>query len=292
MRSALTVGALAALVLLPPAASSAAPKSPPPAAAPAAPAAPGPSDWRVPDPNDVLVIDTNKGRIFVELVPEVAPQFTARVRELAREHFYDGLQFFRVIDDFMAQTGDPKNDGTGNSTKPDVPPEFTFRRGEQTPFVLAQDETVAEVGFVKSMPVMSQTMSLAPLMADGMVPAWPLYCPGVAGAARSDDPNSANSQFFLMRAPYATLERKYTAFGRVIAGQDVVKAIKTGEPVAEPRDRMERVRVLADLPAAERPQVRVIDPRGPWFKAEMARVGPSSGPKYAACDVKIPSEVK
>src|SRR5688572_22411148 len=76
------------------------------AAAPAAPraAAPTAADWRTPKAEDVLVIDTNKGRIIVELVPEIAPQFTARIRELALAHFYDGLTFFRVIDDFMSQT--------------------------------------------------------------------------------------------------------------------------------------------------------------------------------------------
>jgi len=284
MKFAALAGAAAALALLSISASSA-------AAAPA-PGAPGAGDWRTPDPNDVLVIDTSKGRIVVELVPEVAPQFTARVRDLARAHFYDGQSFFRVIDEFMAQTGDPQNDGTGGSPQPDLPAEFSFRRGADTAFVLAQDQAVAEVGFIKSLPVMSQSMMLAPLMRDGKVPAWALYCPGVAGAARSGDPNSANSQFFLMRAPYPTLEKSYTAFGRVIAGQDVVKAIKTGEPVAQPQDRMERVRLLADLPAAERPQVKVIDPNGPWFKAELARVGPRSGAKYQACDVKIPAEVK
>src|SRR5690349_18889430 len=82
--------------------------APPPAAAPAAPTA---ADWRTPDPNDVLVIDTNKGRVIVEMVPEVAPKNAEQIRALAREKFYDGLRFFRVIDKFMAQTGDPQNNG-------------------------------------------------------------------------------------------------------------------------------------------------------------------------------------
>jgi peptidylprolyl isomerase len=261
-------------------------------AAPAGPSAPGAGDWRTPDPDNVLVIDTNKGRIFLELVPEVAPQFVTRVRELAHEHFYDGQAFFRVIDDFMDQTGDPKNDGTGGSTKPDLPAEFTFRRGADTPLTLAADLTVAEVGFIKSLPVTSQSMMLAPMMRDGKVQAWTLFCPGVAGAARADNPDSANSQFFLMRAAYPQLERRYTAFGRVIAGQDVVTAIKTGEPVDDPQDRMERVRLLADLPTAERPKIRTIDPAGPWFKAELARVSAQNAGAFKACDVNIPSEVK
>ena len=92
----------------------------PAAAAPSA-AAPSAVDWRTPDPDDILVIDTNKGRIVAELVAEVAPAHVQRVRELAREHFYDGQTFFRVIDGFMAQTGDPQNTGTGGSPKPMTP---------------------------------------------------------------------------------------------------------------------------------------------------------------------------
>jgi peptidylprolyl isomerase len=284
MKSVLMASALTLAALSLPAAA----KPPPPPAV----GAPGPGDWRTPDPNDVLVIDTNRGRILVELVPEVAPQFAARARQLAHEHFYDGQTFFRVIDDFMDQTGDPQNNGQGGSKLPDLPAEFTFRRGPATPVVTTPDQAGAEGGFIKSLPVMSQSMMLAAMTRDGMVEGWALYCPGVAGAARSGDPNSANSQFFLMRAKYPKLEKEYTAFGRVIAGQDVVLAIKTGEPVADPQDRMERVRLLADLPPAERPQVRVIGPNSPWFKAELARVRAQEGAGFSACDVQIPSEVK
>ena len=115
---------------------------------------------------------------------------------------------------------------------------------------------------------------------------------GVAGMARDSNPDSGNSQFFLMRARFPSLESKYTAWGRVISGMDVVRAIKTGEPVEQPQDRMERVRVLADLPEAERPKVRVIDPKGPWFKAEIAHEKTVKGAGFSACDVEIPVEVK
>jgi peptidylprolyl isomerase len=264
------------------------------AAAAAAPPPLGPAaaDWRTPDPNDVLVIDTNKGRIIVEMIPEAAPLFVARVRELAHDKFFDGQKFFRVIENFMDQTGDPQNKGTGGSDKPNVPAEFTFRRGSDTPFVLAADQAVAEVGFLKSLPVVTQSMMLAAMTKDQKVSGWALFCPGVAGAARDGDPDSANSQFFLMRAGYPSLEKRYTAWGRVIAGQDVVRAIKVGEPVADPMDHMERVRLLADLPGAERPKVRVIDPNGAWFKAELDRVRRLKGADFSACDVEIPSEVK
>jgi peptidylprolyl isomerase len=264
-----------------------------PAAAATAPARPpAAADWRTPDPSNVLVIDTNKGRVIVEMVPEVAPQHVARIRELTSEKFYDGQRFFRVIEGFMAQTGDPQNSGMGGSSRPDMGPEFTFRRGPDTPFALAADQTVAEVGFVKSLPVMTQSNMLAALTRDGKVSGWALYCPGVAGMARGQEENSANSQFFLMRAGYPSLEKRYTAWGRVISGQEVVGAIKVGEPVPDPQDRMERVRLLADLPQAERPTIRVIDPASAWFKAEIARVRAARGADFSACDVNIPVEVK
>lgn len=269
----------------------AAPKPAAPAAAPA-PAKPAAADWRTPKAEDVLVIDTNKGRILVEMVPEAAPLYTDRMRELALEHFFDGQTFFRVIDDFMAQTGDPENRGTGGSTKPDVKAEFLFRRGPETPFVLAVDQSVAEIGFIKSLPVATQSMMLAPMTKDGKISGYGLYCPGVAGAARGEDENSANSQFFLMRAIFPKLERRYTAWGRVISGQEVVNAIKVGEPVPDPQDKMERVRLLSDIPEKERPKVRVIDPAGKWFKAEIARAQAAKGAEFSACDVNIPVEVK
>lgn len=266
-----------------------------PAAAPPKPAAlaaPAAADWRTPNPDDVLVIDTNKGRIIVEMVPEVAPLWTGRMRELALEHFYDGHTFFRVIEGFMAQTGDPENRGTGGSTKPDLKAEFQFRRGPETPFALAMDQSVAEVGFIKSLPVSTQSMMLAPMTRDGKISGYGLFCPGVGGAARGGEENSANSQFFLMRANYPMLERRYTAWGRVISGQQVVNAIKVGEPVADPQDKMERVRLLSDIPEKDRPKIRVIDPAGKWFKAEIARAQAAGGANFTACDVNIPVEVK
>lgn len=258
---------------------------------PTAAAAPSAADWRTPDPQNVLVIDTNKGRIIVEMVPEAAPNHVTRVRELAHEGFYDGHTFFRVIENFMAQTGDPQNTGVGGSARPDMPAEFTFRRGPAD-MVVAADQGVAEIGFIKSLPVMSQSSMLAPMTADGKVSAWGLFCPGVAGMARGGEPDSANSQFFLMRAGYPSLEKRYTAWGRVVLGLPVVRAIKLGEPVPEPQDRMDRVRLLADIPEAERPKVRLIDPKGAWFKAEIERVRQAKGADFTACDIDIPAEVK
>jgi peptidylprolyl isomerase len=260
---------------------------------PAAVAAPPTeADWRTPDPQNVLVIDTSKGRIFFELDPLAAPQAVARVRQLTRQGFYDGRTFFRVIDGFMDQTGDPKEDGTGGSSLPNLPPEFAFRRSSDMAFVPVTKAGGAEAGFIDALPVISQSMDLGLLTADHKVGAYVTFCPGVGGLARADDPGSANSQFFLMRGPHDNLDQKYAAWGRVIAGEDVVRAIKTGEPPSPPADKITKVRLLADIPAAERPQVRVVDVRGPWFKAMIDRTRAEKVVDFSLCDVDLPSQVK
>jgi len=260
-------------------------------AAPAQPAAPGEADWRTPDPRNVLVIDTNKGRITFELTPQIAPAAAARVLDLARSGFYDGRGFFRVIEGFMDQTGDPTDTGTGGSPQTNLPPEFTFRRAADTPLVVVQKDSGMEMGFIGAMPVISQTMDLGLLTADQKVRAYGTFCQGVGGMARASEPDSGNSQFYLMRGPTPNLDQNYTPFGRAISGLDVIRAIKTGEPVESPMDKMLKVRVLADIPAAERPLVRVIDPRGAWFAAEVASVAAQKGADFTLCDLDIPSQI-
>ena len=267
------------------------PNLPPVTGSPVAPGEPAAADWRTPNPDDVLVIDTNKGRIIVEMLPEVAPNHVTRIKELTRAGLYNGRSFFRVIDQFMAQTGDPEDRGTGGSDKPDLTQEFVFRRGAND-MTLVVDQTVTQIGFVKSLPVGSQGEMLMAMTADGKVSAWPLFCPGVVAMARGEGVDSANSQFFLMRQAYPSLEKRYTGWGRVISGLDVVRAIKVGEPVAPPQDKMDKVRVLSDIPAADRPKVRVIDPKSAWFRAEIESARARMGADFSACAIRIPSEVK
>ncbi len=263
-----------------------------PALAATAPAKPTETDWRTPAPETVMVIDTNKGRVLVELVPEVAPNHAARLQDLARAGVYDGRTFFRVIDRFMAQTGDPTNTGEGGSQLPNLKAEFTFRRAADTAFTPMAAPAGLEVGYLKSLPVVSQAWSWSEMTSDKKVAAWGTYCPGVVGMARDEDNNSANSQFFLMRQPYPSLDKRYTAFGRVISGLDVVRAIKTGEPVPAPQDLMQKVRLLSDMPEGERPKVRVIDPKGPWFAAETKRLRTLKGADFSVCDIDLPVEVR
>lgn len=250
------------------------------------------ADWRAPDPQNVLVVETNKGRIIAELDPQVAPAHVERVRELVRAGFYDGLTFFRVVDSFMAQTGDPQNTGTGGSDKPDLKAEFTFRRPADMVLGAAGKAGSNEIGFVGALPVTSQPVALAVMTADRKVAAWGNFCPGVLGMARASDPDSANSQFFFMRQHYPSLDKTYTAFGRVLSGLDVVRAIKAGEPVPDPQDRMTSVRILADLPADKRPSIQVMDTRGPAFAALVAKRRAEVGASFTNCDVDIPAQVK
>jgi peptidylprolyl isomerase len=263
-----------------------APAPPVPAVAP-----PTAADWRTPDPQNVLVIDTSKGRIIVEMAPLAAPLTVAQVRDLARAGFYDGLGFFRVIDNFMDQTGDPQNNGQGQSTKPNLPPEFTFKRGPEMPVAIVLKDAGAEAGFLGSLPVISQAMDLALFTADHKVKAYGVFCQGVAGMARAEAEDSGNSQFYLMRAATPSLDLKYTPWGRAILGLDVIRAIKVGEPVPAPQDTVVKVRVLADIPAAERPTVRVIDPGGPWFKAEVERVRKEKAVGVGVCDLDLPVDI-
>lgn len=258
------------------------------AAAPAPAAAPAVT-WRTPDPQNLLVIETNKGRVVVEMYPALQPEHVARIKELAARGFYDGLIFFRVIDDFMAQTGDPKNTGEGESELPNLKGSFSVRRGPDVQFAEMGKVGPSEAGFHGALPLMSQASGLMLMTADGKVNAYPLFCTGVAGMARAGDPDSANSQFYLMRGRSKNLDQKYTAWGRVVSGQEVVGAIATGEPPANP-DRMTKVRVAADLPANERPTVRVADTSSPGFKALVDAARTRDGAAFDPCNVTVPTQ--
>jgi peptidylprolyl isomerase len=128
------------------------------------------------------------GTVVILLRPDLAPQHVARIKQLTREGFYNGLTFHRVMPGFMAQGGDPTGTGEGGSKLPNLKAEFTT-----TPFLR-----------------------------------------GTVGAARTQDPDTGNSQFFIMFAPDSGLDNKYTVVGRVIAGMDAVDKIAPGEPPPEP----------------------------------------------------------
>jgi cyclophilin family peptidyl-prolyl cis-trans isomerase len=152
------------------------------------------------DPENTLIIETTKGRVVIAMRPDLAPKHVERIKTLAREGFYDGIVFHRVIDGFMAQTGCPNGRGTGGSDYPDLPAEFNAEP----------------------------------------------HVRGVVSMARTNNPNSANSQFFICFDDATFLDRQYTVWGKVVEGMENVDKIKRGEPVRDP-DRMISVKVAADV---------------------------------------------
>ena len=162
------------------------------------------------DPENTIIIELKDGPVIIELLTDIAPRHAERMKELARAGKYDNVAFHRVIDGFMAQTGDvehanmekgwnPGRAGTGGSELPDLPAEFS------------------------------------------RIP----HARGTLGAARSQNPNSANSQFFINFKDNDFLNGQYTVYGQVISGMEHVDKIARGEPPASP-DRMISVKVAAD----------------------------------------------
>jgi cyclophilin family peptidyl-prolyl cis-trans isomerase len=179
---------------------------------PLAPAAPAMSavvsaDVAV-DPDNILVLDlSNGGRVMIRLMPAWAPGHVERVKGLVREGFYNGIIFHRVIDGFMAQTGDPTGTGQGGSKLPDLKAEFNF------------------------MPHVRGTVSMA----------------------RTDQPDTANSQFFIVLYPRFALDHRYTNFGRVISGMDVVDTIVRGEPPTNPTKIVQALMLSENKPRPAMP---------------------------------------
>jgi len=163
------------------------------------------------DLENTLYMEVPAGRVVIEMRPDLAPDTCAQIKALTRSGFYDGIVFHRVIDGFMAQTGDPKGDGTGGS-------------GHKLKAEFSNEKHVR----------------------------------GVVSMARASDPNSADSQFFIMFASAPSLDGKYTIWGKVASGMEYVDQIKKGDParngtVTNP-DRIIRMQVAADAEKAEKKQ--------------------------------------
>jgi len=252
--------------------------------------APDPRNWRQVDPENTLYIDTVHGRVVIELYPEIAPRHVERIRTLTRQGYYDNLTFHRVINNFMAQTGDPLGTGEGASTLPDLREEFRFRRGPDMPLVEAAVQGGARLGFYKTLPIETQPDAQMAVTADGRVAANALHCPGIVSMARAENPNSANSQFFIMRAPRSDLDTRYTIFGRVVWGQEAVMQIAVGNPPPAP-DRMLAVRIAADLPETERAPIYVLRTDGPQFRELIDETRRERRADFSICDVQIPTRV-
>ena len=157
------------------------------------------------DPQNTLIMDTTKGKVVIQLRPDLAPNHVARVKTLTSQGFYDGTPFHRVIADFMAQGGDPTGTGMGGSKLPDLKAEFSNAN----------------------------------------------FGRGAIGAARGEDPNSANSQFFICYRDCSFLNGQYTIWGQVVQGMENVDKLAKGDPnvndgqVANP-DKIVKMQIAAD----------------------------------------------
>jgi len=260
--------------------------------------------WRDLDPENTLYIDTDYGRMIVELYPEIAPIHVERIKTLTRESFYDLINFHRVIKDFMNQTGDPKGDGTGDSHLPDITAEFTFRRGDNMPVTLfsmrprdirSPKAGNVDVGFYKALPIATDPIGQSILTKDGKVNAYGLHCKGVTSMARTEDPNSANSQFFLMRAIAPHLDAQYSIWGSTVYGRENLTKIKVGSKSDDDSfipDQMKKVRIAADVPEADRVNVQVMKTSSPAFKTYLKKYKKADGTYKDICDVEIPTRLK
>lgn len=253
--------------------------------------------WRELDPENTLYIDLEYGRVVLELYPEIAPIHVERIKTLTRQGFYDGITFHRVIEGFMNQTGDPKGDGSGDSPLEDIQGEFTFRRAPSMPVTLvgARSQAGKEigVGFYKALPVATQPGSQAMLTKDGKVAAFGLHCKGVTSMARTNDPNSANSQFFLMRDTSEHLDAQYSIWGNTVSGHEHLTKIKVGSKGEDPNfipDVMNKVQVAADVPADERESVMVLKTDSPAFQKYLKTLKKADGTYPDICDIRVPTK--
>ncbi len=251
--------------------------------------------WRGIDPENLLIVDLPAGPLFIELRPDMAPKHVDHIKTLVRRGFYNGLSFHRVIEGFVAQGGDPKGDGTGGSDLPDVEAEFARDSKAVANFTaIGRDRQAARVGLIDGVPAAAEPESLRSLRADRSVRVWGAHCPGVMSMARSTDPNSANSQFFLVIGDARqSLDTRYTVWGWIVEGINSARRIERGEPPKRPTPIV-RMRMAADLPAAERPDIQVMKSDSPAFLQYIKAAGyvDATGFVKDLCDIKPPRKVK
>lgn len=221
--------------------------------------------WRPVDPDNLVFMDLQEGRVAIELNPRFAPKTVAQFRQLVQDGFYDGLPFYRVIDGFVAQGGDGSDLGE-LSEVPLIEAEFEIEWSDDLPWVAAQkaDLFAPETGFVDSFAAGRDPSANA---------AWLLHCPGAVAMARNESPDSSRTDFYIVigQAP-RYLDRNMNVFGRVVEGMDVVQRIRRGPPDDNGiiRDdlaasRIRSMTLAADIPKEERPTAYVLDSASKGF---------------------------
>jgi peptidylprolyl isomerase len=226
---------------------------------------------RSPDAEDTVILQLDDGPIVIELTPQFAPATTAQFKRLVREGFYDGLNFYRVIDGFVAQGGDGSDMSEEENAEPGIKAEFELDWSDNLSFVTVQspDLFAPETGFVDGFPAGRD-------LDTGKV--WLTHCPGAVGMARGDTADSGSTDFYIVigQAP-RYLDRNITMFGRVIHGMNVAQQIRRGPPEEggmisnlEESSVIRSAHVLSDMAANERPTVVVADTNSEAF-AQMVK---------------------
>lgn len=248
-------------------------------------------NWRTVDPENMMVIETTKGRIIVELRPDLAPVAVERMKQLTREGLYDGLQFHRVIDGFVAQTGNPGNADGGKSALPNLPPEFTAKLAPGAGYHAAVHRSDGTAGFLGTLPVETTSPAEDARRGEGTTQFWGAYCPGVVGMGRDEAFDTANSEFFFMRGSARRLDRLYTVVGMTIVGIEHVYQLNVGEPPARP-DLMTRVRIAADMPEEERPKVQAMRANSLEFQNFIGATRGEKRADFSICDIRVAVKVE
>ncbi|MFW6299612.1 MAG: peptidylprolyl isomerase [Oceanicaulis sp.] len=283
------------------------------AAEQAAPAGPDPlqtavetapdSAWRRVEAEDLLKITTTEGVVWVELADEFAPAHTARMRELARDDWFDFKVWHRVIDNFMAQGGGALDDPSIAPPTEPLQAEFAIRRDpdeiavteiQERPVNPRSDRSRIQAGFWNGFPAATQPAAAAAIMGDGRVNTFLVHCPGAAAMARTNDPNSANAQFYIVRGQAEHLNAQYTVWGKVRAGLDAVYALEEGtlgQTYNFNPSFIEDVEVASDLPPAERVTIEVMDTRSDAFADYLTALEAAGGEQPDLCEIDVPVRV-
>ena len=220
------------------------------------------SDWRVLDPENTLYIDLERGRVVVALSTSLAQDHVEQIKALAREGFYDGLSFYRVIDGFVAQGGDPFNVREIKTAQKIMTAEFDEPITEQMSLIVQDDVDgyAPSVGWVDSLPVGIDAKTST---------AWHLHCTGAFAYGRNNERDSASTEFYIALQPQRYLDRNLTVAGRVVQGMEHLQALRRVPPPETEDDDLGdtiiAMRVAADIAEAERTDLEILDSSNSTF---------------------------
>ncbi|WP_238934643.1 peptidylprolyl isomerase [Maricaulis parjimensis] len=259
--------------------------------------------WRTVDQDRLMYVETDHGRVIIELAPEFAPNHVARMRELVGERFYDFLVFHRVIEGFMAQAGGSRANPGHATDKEPMAAEFTLRRiPTDLPMSELQDRLVnpglslmGQAGYWQGFPAGTQPSAQSFISMDGAVESWLLHCRGAAAMARTNDPNSARSQWYITTGNAEHLNATYTVWGRVRMGMDAVDQIAVGTAMEDPDfrpDVIRSIRIGSELPAEEQVAIQVADTDSEAFAAYLDSLRDEAGALPDICEIPVPTRIE